>query len=244
MADSRKNKSEYQPVPEGVESIAVIVPVLNEAGRCEHLIKMLRDYRRQSQIVIVDGGSRDDTVRQLTQAGFAVLQTEPCRALQMNYGYSHLEADAYWFLHADCTPPHNAMELIRDHLDQGYGWGRFDVRLSGSNLIFRIIERMMNWRSCLTQVATGDQGIFIRGSLLRQIGGIPDISIMEDIALSKMLRSHGRCACVSDRMLVSSRRWEKNGIIYMTMLMWWLRLRYFMGADPQDLHRWYYGQSK
>ncbi len=180
---------------QSADNTAIIVPVLNEARHCAHIIRMLRGYHQQGRIIIVDGGSQDDTVKQLTQAGLTLLQTETaCRSSQMNHGYRHLQADIYWFLHADCTPPDNAIEQIRDSLNRGYDWGRFDVRLSGTHRAFRIIERMMNWRSRLTRVATGDQGIFVRGTLLRQIGGFPDIPIMEDIALSKALRKCGRYA--------------------------------------------------
>ncbi len=229
-------------MPEIVFQIAVIVPVLNEAVHCQHLIEILQGCRRQAQVVIVDGGSQDDTVKQLIQAGLPLLQTKSAgRSRQMNQGYRHLQADAYWFLHADCKPPQNAIEQIQDSLNRGYDWGRFDVRLSGTHRVFRIIERMMNWRSRLTRIATGDQGIFVRGALLNRIGGIPDIPIMEDIALSRALRKCGRYACLSGPIQVSSRRWEKSGIIKMTLLMWWLRLRYLLGADPQDLHRSYYG---
>lgn len=231
-------------MPEATPKIAVIVPVLNETGRCRRLIETLQGYRRWAQVIIVDGGSRDDTVKQLTQAELPLLQTESAgRSRQMNQGYRCLQADAYWFLHADCTPPDNAIQQIQDSLNQGHDWGRFDVRLSGAQPAFRIIERMMNWRSRLTRIATGDQGIFVRGALLSRIGGIPEIPIMEDIALSKALKKLGSHVCLPGPMRVSSRRWEKSGIIKMTLLMWWLRLRYRLGADPQDLYRSYYDRQ-
>ena len=120
-------------------------------------------------------------------------------------------------------------------------WDLLRLPLSSKRPVFRIIEKMMNWRSCLTQVATGDQGIFVRRALFEEIGGFPEIPLMEDIAISKLLRRHGRGACIHVRLMVSSRRWESRGLFQTVLLMWWLRLRYVFGADPADLHRTYYG---
>ncbi len=223
--------------------IAVIIPVLNEAGQLKVLLDQIeRLTQQQAQVIVVDGGSQDGTYEQLSGADIDLVRSAKGRAVQMNTGYKQTKADCYWFLHADCIPPDNAIKDIQQALSTGKRWGRFDVNLTSHKPAFRMIERMMNWRSCFTQVATGDQGIFVEGNLLDTVGGIPNIPLMEDIALSKQLRKHGRGACIQTAMIVSSRRWEKSGIVYMTLLMWWLRLRYFLGADPAQLHKSYYGQ--
>lgn len=227
-------------------SIGIIIPVLNEAGQLDRLgADIHRQVERSNVVVvIVDGGSNDGTPEHLSSAGFPVISAaEKGRAAQMNTGWRAIDADCYWFLHADCIPHENAINDIRNTLASGMRWGRFDVKLTGKNPLFRIIEWMMNWRSCLTRVATGDQGIFVRADLLKEIGGIPAIPLMEDIALSKRLRRYDKGCCIKSRMTVSSRRWEKSGIIHMTLLMWWLRLQYFLGADPARLYRRYYEKS-
>jgi rSAM/selenodomain-associated transferase 2 len=227
------------PMPKSDYSMAIIIPVMNEAARIERLLGHLNTLR--SQVIIVDGGSEDETKNICENKEFRVVYSKPGRARQMNAGVHHISADCYWFLHADCSPPDRAVELIQQSLSKGFEWGRFDVSLSGDGLIYRVIERLMNWRSCLTQVATGDQGIFISRSAFLDVGGYPDIPLMEDIAISKLLRKRGRGACIHDKMQVSARRWQQTGVIRTIVLMWWLRWRYFIGADPVALHKAYYG---
>ena len=222
-----------------VPSIVIIVPVRNEAAHIRPLLRCLESVREQ--VLLVNGESVDQTVSVCEQAGFEVIDSAPGRARQMNNGVRHVKADCYWFLHADCLPPNDAVEQIIKSCQQGYAWGRFNVRLMGDAFIFRVIEKMMNWRSCLTQVATGDQGIFVSKALFEEIGGFPEIPLMEDIAISKLLRRHSRGVCLQAELNVSSRRWQAQGITRTILLMWWLRLRYVMGADPADLHRVYYG---
>jgi len=220
-------------------SISIIVPVRNEAAQIHRLLKCLESVRQQ--VLIVNGQSTDDTANICGQAGYKVIESEPGRARQMNNGAGYKKADCYWFLHADCLPSQGAIDRIIKYCQQGDAWGRFDVRINDRAIIFRAIEKMMNWRSCLTQVATGDQGIFVSKGLFEVVGGFPEIPLMEDIAISKLLRCHCRGVCLTDSLEVSSRRWRQMGITHTILLMWWLRLRYFLGADPADLHRAYYG---
>jgi len=224
---------------EWIPTIGIVIPVKNEASQLPQLLDVLEKVCEK--VLLVDGGSSDETVSICERAGFSVVQTAPGRARQMNHGASHVNADCLWFLHADCLPPDDAIEQIMQSCQQGYLWGRFDVRLSSERPVFRIIEKMMNWRSCLTQVATGDQGIFVSRALFEEVGGFPEIPLMEDIAISKLLRRHGRGACLHARLKVSSRRWESRGLFQTVLLMWWLRLRCVFGADPADLYRTYYG---
>ena len=222
-------------------NILIVLPILNEAENCPNIIRWLRPYAGRCRVVFVDGGSNDGGPQALHAAGYEVITAPPGRARQMNAGMLYARADVYWFLHADCVPPPGALRVIKRRVRDGYDWGRFNARLSGAHWAFRVIERMMNWRSCLTGVATGDQGIFASARLLREVGGVPDIALMEDIALSKLLRRRGRCACLRERIIVSSRKWERQGIARVTLLMWWLRFRYVTGAAPADLARRYYG---
>jgi GT2 family glycosyltransferase len=119
--------------------------------------------------------------------------------------------------------------------------GRFDVRFSSPRWPFRMIAALMNRRSRLTGIATGDQAIFVRRAVFEALGGYPDIPLMEDVELSARLRRRGRIACLRARVTTSSRKWERDGIARTIALMWTLRLLYVAGVPPAVLHRWYYG---
>lgn len=158
----------------------------------------------------------------------------------MNAGSKVARGEVLLFLHADTFLPEGADKLIIDGLNQqGKSWGRFDVRLSGRHFLLRITEWLMNWRSRLTGITTGDQGIFVQRKLFEAVGGFPEIDLMEDIALSKTLKRQGRPLCLRHRVLTSSRRWEKNGIFRTIVLMWFLRLAYLLGADARSLAQFY-----
>jgi len=162
--------------------------------------------------------------------------------VQMNAGAQAARGDILWFLHGDSLPPPDAAAPIRAALAKpNRHWGRFDVRLSGNRLMLRIVETLMNHRSRLTGIATGDQGLFARRHAFAQVGGYPAIPLMEDIALSRALKRLSRPVCLRRRLLTSSRRWEQRGIWKTIFLMWRLRLAYFLGADPAKLARLYYG---
>jgi len=229
--------------PQKQQSVAVVVPVLNESGGIASLLDWLSAHGSSLAVTIVDGGSDDDTVAVCEGCGFGVIHSPSGRSRQMNAGALQTEADIYWFVHADCLPPDDAVEKIIAAVARGGIWGRFDVRLSGQQWAYRLIGLMMNRRSCLTGIATGDQGIFVRADVFRKIGGFPDIPLMEDIAISKTLRKIGMPVCLHALFDVSSRRWEKKGVWKTTILMWRLRLQYFLGVSPQRLHATYYGKD-
>nr|WP_058023267.1 TIGR04283 family arsenosugar biosynthesis glycosyltransferase [Pseudohongiella spirulinae] len=221
-------------------NLSIIIPVLNELTalqRCQMSLYRLRSPT--VELIVVDGGSSDGTVQVARQITDQVLVCLPGRSRQMNAGAAMASGKVLLFLHIDTELPPGALEL----LESGLGacqWGRFDVRLSGRHPAFRVIETAMNLRSRVTSVATGDQAMFVNAALFRQLGGFPDLPLMEDVALSKILRRHGRPLNLAARVTSSSRRWEQRGILRTVLLMWRLRLAYFMGADPAVLHRQYY----
>tara|TARA_R110002072_G_scaffold31735_19_gene97792 strand:- start:35415 stop:36146 length:732 start_codon:yes stop_codon:yes gene_type:complete len=220
--------------------ITIIIPVLNDGPELQQLLPQLLSQPTSSnaQIIVVDGGSSDSPELICETFGVTCVPSEPGRATQMNTGAGAATGNILLFLHADSQLPDGFENLIKDAMSQSL-WGRFDVRLSGSQSMFRIIEWMMNHRSRLTGICTGDQGIFVQSELFFKQGGFPDIPIMEDIALSKALP--GAPYCIRQKLITSSRRWEQNGIWKTILLMWSLRLRYFFGATPVQLVKQYYG---
>lgn len=220
--------------------ISVIIPVLNEADQLGDTLASLQSFRRHGhEIIVVDGGSEDDTLALATPFADRLLQAEAGRALQMNRGIAAARGDVLLFLHADTRLPDNAMAEITAALEDGHFWGRFNVRLSGRQVLFRVIERMMNLRSCLTGIATGDQAIFVSRESIDIVGNYPRLPLMEDIVFSRRLRSLGWPACLRRPVLTSSRRWEQRGILRTVLLMWRLRLLFFLGVPADKLARQY-----
>lgn len=225
--------------------ITLIIPVLNEAAQLTASLTRLQPLRQQRcELLVVDGGSNDATATLAAPLADQVIVSPRGRAAQMNAGARQAHGEILWFLHADSAPPADAAVLIRTALAQpDRHWGRFDVRLSGGSPLLRLVETLMNIRSRLTGIATGDQGIFVRRALFEQVGGYPPIALMEDIALSRLLKRHSKPIGLRQRLTTSSRRWERDGMIRTIVLMWRLRLMYFFGADPEHLARIYYHSS-
>lgn len=172
------------------------------------------------------------------QAADTVIVSKPGRAIQMNSGAELATGDVLLFLHADTILPDDVDDVI-SAIDGDQFWGRFDVRLSGQQFIFRVIESMMNLRSRLTSVATGDQAIFIHRTLFDRIAGFSEIPLMEDIEISKRLRKISKPLCMKQKVITSSRRWQDKGIVRTILLMWKLRLYYFFGMSPERISRMY-----
>jgi len=218
-------------------SLSIIIPALNEADNIPQLLEDLQPLRRRGvEIVVVDGGSTDATAALAQTAADRVLASPPGRARQMNAGVAAARGEILCFLHADSKLPENADGLIIDGLSRARrSWGRFDVRITGSHFMLRVIAWMMNRRSRLTGIATGDQGLFVTRSLFEAAGRFPEIALMEDIAFSKKLRTYGQPLCVAHPLTTSGRRWETHGLWRTMLLMWRLRLQYWLGADPDKL---------
>jgi len=221
-----------RPVP-----LSIVVPTLNEAGAIAETLAALQPLRaRGCEVIVADGGSADATVALARPLADAVVPSGAGRARQQNAGAAVATGDVLLFLHADTRLPGDADRLVADGLRRtGRGWGRFDVRLTGRHPVLRVIERMMNLRSRLTGIATGDQAIFVRRDRFREAGGFPDIPLMEDVALSKALKRRGPPLCLRETVTTSSRRWDERGVYRTMVLMWRLRLDWWLGADPARL---------
>jgi rSAM/selenodomain-associated transferase 2 len=220
-------------------SVSVIIPALNE----EKIIgPVLVDSiaRRPHEVIVVDGGSRDRTREISEQMGAVVITGAPGRARQMNRGAEQATGDILLFLHADTRLPPGAFpDIIAALADPRYLGGRFDVELDGDHWLLKIVGAMINHRSRITKVGTGDQAIFVRREVFARMGGFPEIPLMEDIAFSRALKRLGGIACLRSRVRTSARRWETEGVWRTVIKMWTLKLLYFAGVSPVTLKRFY-----
>jgi rSAM/selenodomain-associated transferase 2 len=216
-------------------SLSIVIPVLNEAAGIAQLLALLAPLREQgAQVIVVDGGSVDGTAVLARPLADLVLASKKGRARQMNAGAAVASGDALLFLHADTTLPEGALPAIEAAL-ANRTWGRFDVVLDGRHRMLPVVATMMNQRSRLTGIATGDQAIFIRRTAFEALGGFTLIPLMEDIDFCRRAKRLGPPACLRQRVRTSARRWERNGLWHTILLMWRLRLTYFLGADPKRL---------
>lgn len=221
--------------------LSVIIPARNEAAALPWLLADLAPLRAAgAELIVVDGGSRDATAALAAAQADRVLETSAGRALQMNAGAAAARADYLWFVHADTRVSAASIQRLLAVLAERPIWGRFDVRLSGSGLALRLIGTMINLRSRLTGVATGDQGIFVARESFEALGGYAEIPLMEDIELSGRLKRRVHPRCLRPALSTSSRRWERDGIWRTVLLMWRLRLAYSCGASPDQLARQYH----
>jgi rSAM/selenodomain-associated transferase 2 len=219
--------------------ISIIVPVLNEAGGIAAALERLRAFRPEAEVIVVDGGSDDRTAAIAEPLADRVLAAPRGRAAQMNAGAAAARGDVFVFLHADTALPDDAIKAIYGAIDAGRTWGRFDVAIAGADPLLAVVSLMMNARSRLTGIATGDQAMFVKRAAFECAGGFPDIPLMEDVALSEALRAWSRPACLRERVVTSARRWERHGVLRTIVLMWRLRFAYAMGVDPRRLARRY-----
>jgi len=226
-----------------VSVLSVIVPALNEAAMIRATLTPLQPLREAGhELILVDGGSSDGTPG-LAASLARVVEGPRGRARQMNAGAELARGNLLLFLHADTFLGEGALEALLALAGSAEPlWGRFDVRLSGEQPQLRVVEAMMNLRSRLTGIATGDQAMFVSRGLFFEVGGFPEQPLMEDLALSARLRRRRRPLCLRQRVTTSSRRWERDGVLRTIGLMWWRRLAWWLGAEPSGLAR-HYGYS-
>ncbi|MDX5445314.1 MAG: TIGR04283 family arsenosugar biosynthesis glycosyltransferase [Zoogloeaceae bacterium] len=214
--------------------LSVVIPVLNEAARLPGLLAGLR--AEAAQVIVVDGGSIDGSASLARAAGVTVLESSPGRARQMNAGARVAGGEVLLFLHADTVLPAGAARLVRAALADGrHMWGRFDVVIDGKPAMLRVIAALMNLRSRLTGIATGDQAMFVTRAAFEAAGGFPEQPLMEDIELSSRLLRQSRPACLRPPVRTSGRRWESRGVWRTIALMWRLRWDYWRGVPAAEL---------
>lgn len=221
-------------------NISIIIPALNEAANLPQLLSQLAPLRqRGAQLIIADGGSTDGSPELL--AGLAQWLSAPRgRARQMNAGAAQAKGEVLWFVHADSRLPEQADRLIAAALADGqHCWGRFDLRISGRPWLLKVVAQLINWRSRLTGIATGDQGIFVLRSTFESLGGFADLPLMEDVELTSRLRQISRPACIRERLTTSGRRWETRGLWRTIFLMWRLRWAYWRGVPIEQIAKAY-----
>lgn len=226
--------------------ISVVIPVYQDAEAVSHLLRDLKQLDSVILEVLVVDGSHDPQLEALVanDPKLQLFRCSPQRAGQMNLGAEQASGELLWFLHADSRLPTSLKDDFDTFLGQAQClWGRFNVRLDHSHWLLKIVEVMMNWRSRVTSICTGDQGIFVVSDTFRKVGGFPSQALMEDIELSKALKSESQAYIPKQRIQTSSRKWLQHGIFKTIRLMWYLRFIYWLGVSPQRIHQLYYGQA-
>ncbi len=219
--------------------ISVIIPTLNEENQIGSVVE--HAFRAgAAEIIVSDGGSRDSTVEIARGLGCRVIGAPRGRSFQMNAGAGEAKGEILLFLHADTLLPPEAGDCVRQALrDPGVVGGRFDIRMDRRGIRYSLLSRLINGRSRLTRISTGDQAIFVRREVFTRLGGYAEISLMEDVELSRRLKRIGRVACLRSAVVTSARRWERGGWLNTVLLMWWLRFLYAIGVAPDRLRRYY-----
>jgi rSAM/selenodomain-associated transferase 2 len=215
-----------------------VIPALNEAARIKACVEQV--LGQAAEVWVVDGGSKDNTPGLALDAGAQVVQGSPGRARQMHLGALVSRSPILMFLHADTALPENWADQVRQAL-KTRAWGRFDVRMLGKPTgLLQLVAFMINLRSRISGISTGDQAQFMGREVYTSIGGFRDQPLMEDIEVCRQLkRAHGRGAALRAKVGVDPRRWEKRGTWSTIRLMWLLRWQYFLGADPRSLRARY-----
>lgn len=220
--------------------VSIVIPVFNEGGIIEAQLQSLQPFMDKGfEVIVVDGGSDDDTVNLSRPLATHVIQSkQKGRAAQMNAGAAIAQGRVLVFLHSDTQLPESALAFLPE-VDEEQ-WGFFQLKLSGKLIMLRVVETMINLRSRFTSVATGDQSLFIGKKLFTENKGFALLPLMEDVEFSKRLRQQVKPVVFKTPVITSSRRWEEKGVWKTIFLMWRLRLLYFLGVSPEKLLKQYY----
>ncbi len=239
--------------------ISIVAPLYNEGQNVEGLVEHLRDLRGLHEAILVDASDQDESWEILESILESIPESidrrcqhepgkpliriistdQPGRSRQMNLGARAATGDILLFLHCDTRLPANAIAMVEREVTRQRQWGRFDVALESKGWIYRLIENMIRIRSRVRPLATGDQGIFVTASLFKRVNGFPPICLMEDVAMSKLLKKHSSPLLISPPVITSARRWQNRGAIRTIFLMWKLRFLFWIGIDPQRLGEMY-----
>ena len=224
-----------------MSALSIIIPTLNEADGIVDALNALSQLRANgAEVIIADGGSQDRTAELARPRCDKLVEAPRGRAAQMNAGAQVATGGVLLFLHADTRLPKEADRVVTEGLATSkHRWGRFDVTIAGRSALLPVVARLMNWRSRLTGIATGDQAMFADRLVFAQVGGFPDVPLMEDIILSRRLRQISTSLCLKARVVTSGRRWDEHGPMRTILLMWRLRAAHSLGADPHTLARAY-----
>ncbi|MCI0537757.1 MAG: TIGR04283 family arsenosugar biosynthesis glycosyltransferase [Verrucomicrobiales bacterium] len=223
--------------------ISVIIPALNEASSIARTLQSIPADER-IEVIVADGGSRDDTIRVAEALGASVVRTAPGRAQQMNVGAAAAQGEVLLFLHADTRLPaefvSSAFEVLRR---PGVVVGAFRLRLDAPQWRFRIVEALANFRSRWFKLPYGDQALFLRRFHFRMAAGFSRLPIMEDFEFVRRLGRWGRIGLAPDAAVTSARRWKRLGVLRTTLLNQAIILAYLFGVSPNRLARWYRGEA-
>lgn len=241
----------WETVQAATPQISIIIPVLNEARLIQSALQHIdmlqhieQSDRKAIEVIVVDGGSQDDTVALAQQSGVVVIRSAPGRAKQMNVGAEIALGEILLFLHADTRLPDNFVSLVQTTLTRsGIVAGAFQLRIDDKAWSLRLVEWGVKWRSTLFQLPYGDQAIFLKAATFWQIGGFPELPIMEDFVLINRLRSLGKIAMASAPVLTSARRWQKLGVIKTTLINQLVLAAYFLGVPLDRIAQWYRGRG-
>lgn len=220
--------------------ISIIIPVLNEAQIIQSTLQRLKG-NPQVEIIVVDGGSQDDTVNLARQLGIKVIVLSgQGRGMQMNAGAAIAQGEILLFLHSDTQLPPNFVELTLETLKiPRVIAGAFELKIDGQDPSLRWIERLVKLRSRLLSLPYGDQAIFLTKQVFEEVGGFSNLPIMEDFELVQCLKRRGKIGIATAAVVTSPRRWQKLGVWQTTLINQLIILGYYLGISPTKLSNFY-----